>query len=191
MVRLAEIIRSGQLFWNASSGVSFAIICMFVGEAVLARDAVAAETSTTPYVPVYPVKAGATNRYLVDQKNAPIMIVGDSPHSLIGRMSKSDAAFYMANRQRYGINTLWVELLCNDKTACNADGTTFDGIPPFTIPRDISTPNSVYFQRVEDMLGIAATHGITILLDAVETDGWLTTLRVNGVEKAEAFGRYL
>jgi hypothetical protein len=65
------------------------------------------------------------------------MIVGDSPHSLIDRMSKSDAEFYMANRQRYGINTLWVELLRNDKTACNTDGTTFDGISPFTTPADI------------------------------------------------------
>src|SRR6516164_2714430 len=191
MVRLAEIIRSGQLFWNASSGVSFAIICMFVGEAVLARDAVAAETSTTPYVPVYPVKAGATNRYLVDQKNAPFMIVGDSPHSLIGRMSKSDAALYMTNRQRYGINTLWVELLCNDKTACNADGTTFDHIVPFTTPGDISTPNPAYFQRVDDVLRIAVEHGITLLLDAVETDGWLATFKANGPEKATAFGRYL
>ena len=119
------------------------------------------------------------------------MIVGDSPHSLIGRMSKSDAEFYMANRQWYGINTLWVELLCNDKTACNADGTTFDGIRPFTTPGDISTPNPVYFQRVDDMLTIAAAHGITILLDAVETGGWLATFKANGAEKAAAFGRYL
>ena len=164
---------------------------MFVGEAVLARDAVAAETSTTPYVPVYPVKAGATNRYLVDQKNAPFMIVGDSPHSLIGKMSKSDAVLYMTNRQRYGINTLWVELLCNDKTACNADGTTFDHIPPFTTPGDISTPNTAYFQRVDDMLNIAAAQSITLLLDAVETDGWLATFKANGPEKAAAFGRYV
>jgi hypothetical protein len=119
------------------------------------------------------------------------MIVGDSPHSLIGRMSKSDAEFYMANRQRHGINTLWVELLCNNKTACNADGTTFDRIPPFTAPGDISTPNPVYFQRVDDMLRIAAAHGITLLLDAVETDGWLATFKANGEEKAAAFGRYL
>ena len=119
------------------------------------------------------------------------MIVGDSPHSLIGRMSESDAEFYMANRQRYGINTLWVELLCNDKTACNANGTTFDRIPPFTIRGDISTPNPVYFQRVDDMLTIAAAHGITILLDAVETGGWLATFKANGAEKAVAFGRYL
>src|SRR6516162_2467720 len=191
MIRLAEIIRSGQLFWNASSGVTFGIICMFIGEAVLARDAFAAEISTTPYVPVYPVKAGVTNRYLVDQKNAPFMIVGDSPHSLIGKMSKSDAALYMTNRQRYGINTLWVELLCNNKTACNADGATFDGIPPFTTPGDISTPNPAYFQRVDDMLSIAAAHGITILLGAVETDGWLATFKANGPEKAAALGRYV
>jgi hypothetical protein len=164
---------------------------MFAGEAVLARDAVAAETSTTPYLPVYPVKASATNRYLVDKKNAPFMIVGDSPHSLIGKMSKSDAAFYMTNRQRYGINTLWVELLCNDKTACNADGTTFDHIRPFTTPGNISTPNPAYFQRVDDMLQIAAEHGITLLLDAVETDGWLATFKANGPDKAVAFGRYL
>jgi hypothetical protein len=92
---------------------------------------------TRPRTPVYPLKASANNRYLVDQNNVPFMIVGDSPQSLIGRMSKSDAAFYMANRQRYGINTLWVNLLCNNATACNADGTTFDGIPPFTTPGDI------------------------------------------------------
>jgi hypothetical protein len=119
------------------------------------------------------------------------MIVGDSPHSLIGRMSKSDAEFYMANRQRYGINALWVELLCNDKTACNPNGTTFDGIAPFTTPSDISTPNPAYFQRVDDMLQIAAAHGITFLLDAVETSGWLATFKANGPEKAAAFGRYL
>src|SRR6266481_8686385 len=167
------------------------IIWALGGEFFSATHGAAAESSTRPYVPVYPVKASPNNRYLVDQNNTPFMIVGDSPHSLIGRMSKSDAAFYMANRQRYGINTLWVELLCNNKTACNADGTTFDGIPPFTIPGDISTPNPAYFQRVDDMLNIAAAHGITILLDALETDGWLTAFKANGPDKAAAFGQYL
>ena len=119
------------------------------------------------------------------------MIVGDSPHSLIGRMSKSDAEFYMANRVQYGINTLWVELLCNNKTACNADGTTFDGIPPFTVAGDISTPNPAYFKRVDEIINIAAAHGVTILLDAAETDGWLATLKANGLEKAATFGQYL
>jgi hypothetical protein len=115
------------------------------------------------------------------------MIVGDSPQSLIGRMSESDAKFYMANRQRYGINTLWVNLLC----ACNADGITFDGIPPFTTPGDISTPNAAYFDRVDDMIKIAAAHGMTIMLDVVETSGWLNTFKANGPKKAAAFGGYV
>jgi hypothetical protein len=168
--------------------VAFGIICALSGAA---NPSAVAELSTDRYFPVYPVKASFNNRYLVDQNNSPFMIVGDSPHSLIGRMSRSDAEFYMANRQRYGINTLWVELLCNNKTACNADGTTFDGIPPFTTPGDISTPNPTYFQRVDEMLQIAAAHGITLLLDAVETDGWLATFKANGPDKAGAFGRYL
>ena len=92
---------------------------------------------------------------------------------------------------QYGINTLWVELLCNDKTACNADGTTFDGIPPFTVAGDISTPNPAYFKRADEIINIAAAHGVTILLDAAETDGWLATLKANGLEKAATFGEYL
>jgi Protein of unknown function (DUF4038)/Putative collagen-binding domain of a collagenase len=191
MRNLAEIIRSSQFFRYALSGFALGIISAPGEGACSAGDRVATEASMSSNVPAYPLKASANNRYLVDQNNVPFMIVGDSPHSLIGRMSKSDATFYMSNRQRYGINTLWVELLCNNKTACNEDGTTFDGIPPFTTPGDISTPNPAYFQRVDDMLQIAAAHGITLLLDAVETDGWLATFKANGPEKAADFGRYL
>ena len=39
------------------------------------------------------LKTSANNRYVVDQNNVPFMIVRDSPHSLIGRMSQSDAKF--------------------------------------------------------------------------------------------------
>jgi hypothetical protein len=161
------------------------------GDACSADALATTEARTSVKVPTYPVKTSANNRYLVDQNNVPFMIVGDSPQSLIGRMSNSDATLYMANRQRYGINTLWVNFLCNDKTACNADGTTFDGIPPFTTPGDIATPNRAYFDRAAEMLKIAAAHGVTIMLNVIETIGWLDIFKANGPEKAEAFGRYV
>ena len=185
------MIRTGQFFRYGCSAIVLAIIGALAGDPCSAGDRAAAEAVTNSKVPVYPVQKSANNRYLIDQNNIPFMIVGDSPHSLIGRMSKSDAQFYMANRQRYGINTLWVELLCNNKTACNEDGTTFDGIAPFTTPGDISTPNPAYFHRVDDMLQLAAAHGIMLLLDALETTGWLATFKANGPEKAAAFGRFL
>ena len=141
--------------------------------------------------PAYPLKASANKRYLVDQDNVPFLMVGDSPQALVGNLSQAQAATFIANRLKYGINALWINLLCNDSIGCNSDGTTFDGIVPFTVPGDISTPNPVYFQRAEDMIRFAATYGMTVILDPIETIGWLNTLRANGVEKAFAYGQYL
>jgi hypothetical protein len=41
------------------------------------------------------------------------------------------------------------------------------------------------------MLRIAAAHEMTIMLNVLETSGWLDTSKVNGPEKAAAYGRYL
>src|ERR1041385_2332403 len=73
--------------------------------------------------PVYPLRVSASDRYLIDATGAPFLLVGDSPQAMIGNLSLSDVAVYLQNRARYGINALWVNLLCNDGTACNADGT--------------------------------------------------------------------
>src|SRR4051794_3966220 len=51
--------------------------------------------------PAYPLKAGATNRYLVDQNNVPFLMVGDAPQTMVGRLSLAEATAYMANRGRY------------------------------------------------------------------------------------------
>lgn len=141
--------------------------------------------------PVFPLKASVSNRYLVDQNNVPFLMVGDSPQAMVGNLSENDAAYFIANRAQYGINALWVNLLCDSYTACNADGTTFDGIAPFTTPGDLSTPNPDYFNRAADMLDIAAQSGMVVLLDPIETGGWLSVLQANGVAKARAYGQFL
>src|ERR1700704_5598566 len=97
-------------------------------------------TSSSVAAPAYPLKKSANNRYLVDQDNVPFLMVGDSPQALVGNLSQVQAATFIANRLKYGINALWINLLCNNSIGCNSDGTTFDGIAPFTVPGDISTP---------------------------------------------------
>jgi hypothetical protein len=156
----------------------------------------AAAQTPAPAMPAYPLKASANNRYLVDQNNVPFLMVGDSPQALIGNLSKAQAREFMNNRRGYGVNTLWINLLCADYTACNLAGTTYDEIPPFTVGSgpsnyDLSKPNPAYFQRVDDMLAIAAARGMVVLLDPIETGSWLQALRANGTTKARAYGRYL
>jgi hypothetical protein len=145
-----------------------------------------------PDGPVYPLKASGNNRYLVDQNESPFLMVGDSPQQLITNLSQNEAAAFMANRRSYGINTLWINLLCIfTEVSCNKEAKTFDGIAPFLVRGDLATPNPSYFQRVDDMLRIAGDHGMVVLLDPIETISWLEILRQNGRSKAFGYGQYL
>jgi hypothetical protein len=141
--------------------------------------------------PAYPVKVGPTGRYLVDQNGVPFLIVGDSPQSMVGNLSVDDAQVFFADRQARGFNTVWINLLCAVYTGCNADGSTFDGIPPFNVPGDLTTPNEEYFARVDAILGLAARYGLLVILDPAETGDWLETLYANGEENCRAYGKYL
>jgi hypothetical protein len=100
--------------------------------------------------PAYPLKASLYNSYLVDQNNVPFH--RGCAANINANLSHEQAATCMANRQQYGINTLWINLLCNYSEACGKDATTFDGIPPFTTIDDLSTSNPDYFQRADDMI---------------------------------------
>ena len=140
---------------------------------------------------VYPLKPSSNHRYLVDQHNVPFMIVGDSPQAMIGDLSVSDAGAFIANRKAAGFNSLWVNLLCAKYTGCRDDGSTADGIKPFTVPGDLSTPNPAYFSRADTIIRLAARAGIVVFLDPIETGSWLGVLRTNGAAKDRAYGRFL
>jgi uncharacterized protein DUF4038/collagenase-like protein with putative collagen-binding domain len=150
-----------------------------------------AATVAEAATPAFPLKPSADNRYLVDQDNTPFLMVGDAPQAMVGNLSLMQAKFFIKNRATYGINALWVNLLCDSYTACNSDGTTFDGIAPFTTPDDLSTPNPAYFDRAASMVEAAGAHGMVVLLDPIETGGWLGTLDDNGLRKAEHYGEFL
>ena len=146
---------------------------------------------------VYPLKNSANGRYLVDQNNVPYLITGDSPQALIVNLSEVDAETFFADRQAHGFNTVWINLLCNPYTGGRPDGSLLDGTLPFTgtIPStssyDLSATNEAYFAHVDRILNLAAQHGLQVLLDPIETGGWLDTLLDNGTDKCRAYGQYL
>jgi hypothetical protein len=158
----------------------------FAGE-----QAARANSHAVPPVVSYPLKVGPTRRYLVDQRGRPFLIVGDSPQSMIVNLSLQDAKSYMADRKSFGFNALLVDALCNKYTGGRPDGSTYDHIQPFLKTNDLSTPNPRYFARVDAMVRLAGRYGMVVLLDPIETGGWLGTLQANGVAKAYAYGRYL
>ncbi len=152
--------------------------------------------------PAYPLKLSSNRRYLVDQNNKPFLIVGDTPQGLMSRLSVAQANWYFANREAHGFNTLgWIDVACAGRDyPRDTDGSTYDGIRPFTgyLPGgkdyehyDLSKPNEVYFARLDEIVRLAAKHGLLVFIDPMETVGWLPTLRNNGVKADYAYGQYL
>jgi hypothetical protein len=166
--------------------------------AALACATVAAQTpapNPTTY-PVYPLKASANGRYLTDSSGVPFLMMGDSPQSMIANISAQQMFGYMQNRQALGFNSILVDALCATYTGGNGNGTSYDGKAPFTSGTDpsnydLSTPNPAYFAELDALIRLAGTYHFAVLLDPIETGGWLGTLENNGPQKAFNYGAYL
>lgn len=147
--------------------------------------------------PVYPLKQSANGRYLVDQSNAPCLLIGESPQALMVNLTTNEAGLFFTNRAGHGFNTVWVNLLCATYTGGRADASTIDGILPFTanVPStssyNLTNPNEAYFTRVDQMINLAAQSGIQVLLDPAETGSFLSVMLDNGTNRCRAYGQFL
>ena len=145
----------------------------------------------------YPVKVSSLNpRILVDQNNVPFLMVGDSPQSLMVNLTVTNAAFYLADRATNGFNTVLVDVICTTYTFGPANASLLNGTLPFTKTLsggyyDLTTPNTNYFNYADQIINLAATNGIEVMLDPIETGGWLTTMLANGTTNCRAYGQYL
>ena len=117
-------------------------------------------SATSPTSSVYPLHPSANGRYVVDASNAPFLIIGDAPHSIMTNLNNSDAATYLANRGNTGFNTLWIQMLCDSYSGgVGTEGSPnyghdINGNNPFlsTLPGgyyDLTTPNKAYWSHVD------------------------------------------
>ena len=139
----------------------------------------------------FPLQISQNGRFLVAQDGQPFFIHGDSPQALIVNLSESDADFYLGRRAAQGFNAVWINLIADEETGGREDASTFDGIVPFTTPRDLTTPNEAYFARADAVIQLAAKHRQLVILNPIETEGWLDVLQENGVDSAREYGRFL
>ena len=132
-----------------------------------------------------------------NKNNLPVLVIGDAPQSLGGQLNRVQQTTYFSDRQAHGFNAAWINLLCTKYRGCRGDGKTLSergsiftsGIDPSNY--DLSTPNESYFALYDATINLAASHGINVFLDPIETGGWLTTLRNNGSAKAFNYGVFV
>jgi hypothetical protein len=143
----------------------------------------------------FPASVSSNRRYLIDQSGDPYLIVGDSAWSMSSNVSASDMDYYFANRQAQGFNTALVGLLVDAYIGGRDDLSTYDGLYPFTAgtggSSDLSSPNPIYWSRMDTMVRLAQEHGITLMLAPADTGGLLPLLRRNGAMKDFNYGAFL
>ena len=159
-------------------------------------------SATSPTSSVYPLRPSANGRYMLDASNAPFLIIGDAPHSILANLNNSDAVTYLTDRGQRGFNALWIELLCDSYTF----GFGYEGTPnygrdvngnnPFTATLaggyyDLTTPNEAYWSHVDFIVQQAAAHGLQCLFTPLDQGGWTQTSLVNGTTRCQQYGQFL
>jgi hypothetical protein len=138
----------------------------------------------------FPLSVSTNGRYLETAGGKPFLMVGDSPQSVNGNLSVTNADAYLDDREEHGFDVVWTNLLCDDYTGCNSNGTTYDDVAPFTSGSspssyNIADPNSTYFTRAVEVAEHAEADGIEMFVNPIETGdcldtGWWGTLENNG-----------
>lgn len=150
----------------------------------------------------FPLTLDSSNRFLRTAQGTPFFMVGDGAAQILCQRLPSVVTQYLTDRQSKGFNALWMHVVTNDQDFGNADGLTDDGIAPFTgvidgstvdsgPNYDFTTPNSVYFARLDAILGIALSMNFLIFLDVMENDAYLQVYENNGLTKMGQFATFL
>lgn len=158
-------------------------------------------TASPASSPVYPLKLSSdpNDRYLVDQNNQPVLIIGDTPWSLINQVSNEDAELYLQDTAQRGFNSIIVTLVEShyvDDPPLNYYGDNpylvyQDGVPKF------DTPNEAYFAHADWVIQRAAAYGLQVILApnylGCCADGYFDDLAssVNSVAVAQAYGAFI
>jgi len=138
-----------------------------------------------------------SGRYLVDDDGRPVILIGDSPWSLVVQLDSAEVKTYLTTRVSQGVNAILfngIEHLFAD----DAPRTAY-GRPPFrdtlaSGSADFTTLDDGYWSWVEWVVGQARDRGITCLIAPaylgfhLGNQGWATEVAANGPKRMAAYG---
>jgi hypothetical protein len=176
-------------------GIIKVLLTLELSASLLAVGARAATSFDALSAPVFPLKVGADGRYLVDQRNTPFLVVGDSPWSLIVQTTERDLERYLDDRRTRGFNSIIVNLI--EHKFCNAPPKTRSGIAPFLKTGDFASPNTEYFDFARRIVQKANEVGIVVWLAPAYLgfgggdEGFFQEMKAGGKEKLRVYGEFV
>jgi hypothetical protein len=141
--------------------------------------------------PLPRVRVSENGRFLVTETGEPFFWLGDTAWELFHRLTREEAALYLADRQRKRFNVVQAVVLA-ETDGLNVPNTY--GERPL-LDNDPARPNEAYFAYVDELVQMAAAHGLYVGLlptwgDKV-TRAWGVGPVVFDEGNARAYGHFL
>lgn len=138
------------------------------------------------------LRVSDNQRFLVTSEGAPFFWLGDTAWEIFHRLSREEAAFYFAARQRQRFNVIQAVALAEFD---GLDVPNVYGERPL-IDNDPTKPNEAYFAYVDELLEMAAAHDLYVGLlptwgDKVNARQWGVGPVVFTAQNARMYGRFL
>jgi hypothetical protein len=147
-----------------------------------------------PPMGLFPLGVSSDGTHLVAADGTPFLLHGEAAWSLIAQLTTAETMQYLADRHRRGVNAIIVNLIeafYSDHPPNNAAGD-----PPFTAKDDFSTPSEAYFAHADQVIDLAASQGMAVLLfpsylGLQAQEGWRNQMSTMDTTKCASYGRFL
>jgi len=148
----------------------------------------------------YPLKVAPGDHFLVDQKNVPFFIQGDSPWYLVESLNASDVDYYLSNRWVQGYNSIILDIAAQSRD----DGQSYEGNIYGQLPfrntiggtyTDLTSWNQNYFTNVDAVIRRAGYYGINVfaypLYDGYGGASWYAEMTGNSSNSIWSYGNFI
>ncbi len=143
---------------------------------------------------VFPLKASADKKYLVDQNNKAVFLNGCSSWDLTYAVTYNEAKEYLLDRKAKKFNALLLHIVPYSKQFKN------DIKNPYSIPAffddDLDKPNEVFFQHLDSLIELCNQLGFATFIAPMYlgccNDGWLEVIQQykDGEAKCRRYGKW-
>lgn len=148
----------------------------------------------------FPLVLSENGRFLEDQSKHPFLIKEFSAWGLIQALPEEEAVAFLDSIAEKGFNTILTSIVSNATSQMGGNPPYWQGISPFQVQWDFSTPNESYFQHADRILEMARSKGFLVLLvpcylgyPGDGSQGWWDEVRGinNSPEKMHTYGEFL
>lgn len=155
----------------------------------------------------FPLHTESGKRYLLDNKNQPFLMYGDTAWSLEVNLSKADVVKYLDDRKQKGFNTVLIELIEYCFTidsvgfSCGTPGKNYYGDYPFTKKAsgvfDFTKPVEAYWLHVDYVISQAKQRNMLVLATPAYVgyqggdQGWYKEMVANGNTALNTYGQFV